>query len=138
MVDMAEREFQILQKLKHHANVVRVIDCIIEPDTCWIFMEFCNFGDLSVYLENNKPIDLMSKVKIMHQSASAVAFMHRQKPAIIHRDLKLQNILMTSQGEEDIVKLTDFGMSKVFRDKHNSSFSALFRGNRQTMTTICG
>ena len=53
MVDMAEREFQILQKLKHHKNVVRVIDCIIEPDTCWIFMEFCNHGGLNEYLENN-------------------------------------------------------------------------------------
>ena len=64
--------------------------------------------------------------------------MHRQHPAIIHRDLKLQNILMTSQNGEDIVKLTDFGMSKVLRDKHNSSFSAFFRGNAQAMTTICG
>ena len=79
-------------------------------------MEFCSLGDLSEYLENNKDINFMSKVKIMHQSASAVAFMHRQKPAIVHRDLKLQNILMTSQGGEDVVKLTDFGLSKVFRD----------------------
>ena len=45
---------------------------------------------------------------------------------------------MTSQGGEDVVKLTDFGLSKVFRDKNTSSFSALFRGNAQNMTTICG
>ena len=115
-----------------------MIDCIIEPDTFWILMEFCSLGDLSEYLENNKAIDLMSKIKIKHQSASAVAFMHRQNPPIIHRDLKLQNILMTSQGGEDIFKLTDFGLSKVFRDKHTPSFSTLFRGNAQAMTTICG
>ena len=90
MLDMVKREFQIVQRLKYH--VVQVIDCIIEPYTCWIFMEFCKLGDLSEYLENNKAIDLMSKVKIIHQSASAVAFMHRQDPSIIHRDLKLQNM----------------------------------------------
>ena len=138
MADMAQREFQILQKLKSHRNVVQIIDHVLEEDTCWIFMELCNLGDLSVYLEDHKSIHLISKVKIMHQSASALAFMHRQEPAIIHRDLKLQNILMTSQGGEDVVKLTDFGLSKVFRDKHTSSFSALFRGNAQAMTTRCG
>ena len=118
--------------------MVQIIDQVLEQDTCWIFMEFCNLGDLSIYLEDHKSISLMSKVKIMHQSASALAFMHRQDPAIIHRDLKLQNILVTSQGGEHVVKLTDFGLSKVFRDEHTSSFSALFCGNAQAMTTICG
>ena len=89
MVDMARREIQILKKLKSHRNVVQIIDQVLEEDTCWIFMELCSLGDLTVYLEDNKNISLLSKVKIMHQSASAVAFMHRQKPAIIHRDLKL-------------------------------------------------
>ena len=63
--------------------------------------------------------------------------MHDQKPPIIHRDLKLQNILMTSRGGEDVVKLTDFGLSKVFIDKNTSSLSTLFNRGKY-MTTVCG
>ena len=100
-------------------------------------MEFCNLGDLSVYLDEHKGMNLISKVKILEQSASALAFMHRQEPPIIHRDLKLQNILMTSLGGEDVVKLTDFGLSKVFSNKHTSSLSTVFNRGKY-MATACG
>ena len=134
---MAEREFMILQKLKTHKNIVQILDYFQEEDSCWIFMEFCNLGDLKVYLEINSGLNIKTKIKILAQSASAVAYMHRQTPSIIHRDLKLENILMTKQQGEDIVKLTDFGLSKVFSDKYTSSFSAIFNRG-QFMTTVCG
>ena len=137
MSDMADRELAILQKLKNHKNIVKILDYVLEEDSCWIFMEFCNLGDLKAYLGNHSEIDFESKVNILDQSASALAFMHRQKPPIIHRDLKLENILMTKQGVTDIVKLTDFGLSKVFTDKHLSSFSALFNRGK-FMSTACG
>ena len=137
MYEMANREFQVLQKLKSHKNIVQILDFVLEEDSCWIFMEFCNLGDLKVYLENHSRINFKSKLKIMDQTASALAFMHRQKPAIIHRDLKLENILMTKQRRQHIVKLTDFGLSKVFEDKHTSSLSAVFNRGK-FMTTTCG
>ena len=137
MCDMADRELTILQRLKSHRNIVQILDFVLEEDSCWIFMELCSLGDLKVYLKKHSEINFESKLKILDQSASALAFMHRQKPAIIHRDLKLENILMARQGDEDVVKLTDFGLSKVFTDKHPASFSALFNRGK-LMSTACG
>ena len=136
MSDMADREFTILQRLKSHRNIVQILDYVLEEDSCWIFMELCNLGDLKVYLTNQSEFDFESKLNILDQSASALAFMHRQKPPIIHRDLKLENILMARQGDEDVVKLTDFGLSKVFTDKHTASFSMLF--NRGKFMSTAG
>ena len=136
--DMIQRELHILRQLKSHKNIIRIIDHVFEEDSCWIFMEFCNLGNLSAYLENNKTIDLVKKVRIISQSSSALAFMHRQTPAIIHRDLKLQNILMTFQNGEHVVKLTDFGLSNMFHDK-NASLPGLFNQTRAIyMTPVFG
>ena len=101
-------------------------------------MEFCNREDLSAFLQKHKAIDLMSKVKIMSQSSSAIAFMHSQRPAVIHRDLKLQNILMTSQGGEDIVKVTDFGLSNMFHDKSTTLSGLLNQTSAIHMTPVLG
>ena len=137
MCRMADRELRILQKLNDHENIMGIIEHVIEADTCWIFMQYCDLGDLKYYLENHKRIDFMSKVKIMHQSASAIAFMHRQDPPIIHRDIKLENIMMVRQGENDVVKVTDFGLSKMFPDEYAATFSAIFNQGK-FMTTACG
>ena len=60
----------------------------------------------------------------MHQSASAVQFMHNQNPSIIHRDIKPANILLKRENGNDIVKISDFGVSRFF--KENSIMSSEF------------
>ena len=50
----------------------------------------------------------------MHQSSSAISFMHGHNPPIIHRDIKLENMLMKRESGQDIVKLADFGASRIY------------------------
>lgn len=47
----------------------------------------------------------------------AVDFLHKQTPSIIHRDLKLENILFTDEG----LKITDFGWSNL-KDRVRNTF----------------
>ena len=113
MKEMAARELEIMQELHNHPNIVRVHDYKITRRVFWIFLEYCDMNNLKVYLQNNVDLPLLAKLKIMSQSSSAVRFMHNQKPSIIHRDIKLENIMMKREGSEDVVKLADFGLSKI-------------------------
>ena len=49
--------------------------------------------------------------KLSEQIACALYYMHSY--GIMHRDLKLENIMMTDQSEESVPKLVDFGLSKI-------------------------
>lgn len=46
--------------------------------------------------------------------ANGCHYLHRQKPMIVHRDLKSQNILLTRDGR---CKIADFGLSKFFQQE---------------------
>ena len=46
--------------------------------------------------------------------ANGCHYLHRQKPMIVHRDLKSQNILLTKDGR---CKIADFGLSKIFQNE---------------------
>lgn len=51
-------------------------------------------------------LNLENKVKIAHDTALAIAFLHMQEPSIIHRDIKPHNILVNQRLD---VKLCDMG-----------------------------
>ena len=71
-------------------------------------------GDLNNYFQNNnQTLDANEKVNITRQIAKGVAFLHIRD--IVHRDIKPANILARSILDNNIiVKLGDFGLSKIF------------------------
>jgi len=83
-------------------------------------MEYCNGGSLEECLEKyGKPFPIVIIQHFMRQIVSGVRFMHSKK--IMHRDIKLENILVNFKTEEDKnrlnllsseVKIIDFGLSK--------------------------
>ncbi|MCA9673871.1 MAG: serine/threonine protein kinase, partial [Myxococcales bacterium] len=78
----------------------------------YLVMELLDGEDLAARLDRVKTIGLAQVLKICEQVASALAVAHRHK--IVHRDLKPQNIFLTrSEDEGEIVKVIDFGISKV-------------------------
>lgn len=54
----------------------------------------------------NRSLDLPSILQIFFQTCSAVSHMHHMQPPLIHRDLKLENLLISLRGT---IKLCDFG-----------------------------
>lgn len=73
-------------------------------------MEFCEGGDLNQYILSRRP-DSQTNKSFMRQMTSALAFLHNNN--IVHRDLKPDNILITQKSGTPIVKVADFGLSKV-------------------------
>lgn len=81
-----------------------------EPCYLWFVMEFCDGGDLNQYILSRRP-DPQTNRNFMRQLTSAVAFLHRN--SIVHRDLKPDNILISQKSGFPILKVADFGLSKV-------------------------
>lgn len=76
----------------------------------WFVMEFCDGGDLNQYILSRRP-DPRTNQSFMKQLTSAVAFLHQNN--IVHRDLKPDNILISQKSGSPVVKVADFGLSKV-------------------------
>uniref|UniRef100_A0A2I3GST1 Cyclin G associated kinase n=1 Tax=Nomascus leucogenys TaxID=61853 RepID=A0A2I3GST1_NOMLE len=72
-------------------------------------------------MESRGPLSCDTVLKIFYQTCRAVQHMHRQKPPIIHRDLKVENLLLSNQGT---IKLCDFGSATTISHYPDYSWSA--------------
>jgi serine/threonine protein kinase len=130
-----KNEIIILQYLRH-PNIVRFEEVKKTKKHYYIVMEFCNGGELSKALEKyqekfGKPFPEEIVQHFMKQIIGAFKFIHERK--IIHRDVKLDNILLNYETEEDKnnfnlmkaqAKIIDFGFSCKI-DKSGLQFTAL-------------
>ena len=83
-------------------------------------MEYCSLGDLSVFSREND-LTLSQKVDLMLQSSKGIAHLHNQPRALIHRDIKLANLLVTGTTKAPVIKVADFGESKFFEGSREQS-----------------
>ncbi|XP_016347495.1 serine/threonine-protein kinase 35-like [Sinocyclocheilus anshuiensis] len=88
----------------------RILGYPEEPCYLWFVMEFCDGGDLNQYILSRRP-DPWTNRSFMKQMTSAVAFLHKNN--IVHRDLKPDNILISQKSGDPVIKVADFGLSKV-------------------------
>ena len=115
-------EVSILRNI-YHKNIVKIEDLKKTKNHYYIIMEYCNGGSLYNNLEKymtkyEKPFPEKVVQHLMRQIVSALYYLHGLK--IVHRDLKLDNILVNYYSEEDKkninllnadIKLVDFGFA---------------------------
>ncbi|XP_006881452.1 PREDICTED: serine/threonine-protein kinase 35 isoform X2 [Elephantulus edwardii] len=111
-----------------------------EPCYLWFVMEFCEGGDLNQYVLSRRPNPATNK-SFMLQLTSAIAFLHKNH--IVHRDLKPDNILITERSGTPILKVADFGLSKVCagltpRGKEGSLDNKNVNVNKYWLSSACG
>ncbi|XP_075893614.1 serine/threonine-protein kinase pdik1l-A isoform X3 [Nelusetta ayraudi] len=95
----------------------------------WLVMEYCDGGDLNHYLLSRPP-DTRSNQTIVKQLCSAVAFLHSL--GITHRDLKPDNVLVCMTAKGPVVKVADFGLSKMSEGVVDGDLT------RQHFSSTCG
>mmetsp|Transcript_8943 Transcript_8943/g.22563 ORF Transcript_8943/g.22563 Transcript_8943/m.22563 type:complete len:704 (-) Transcript_8943:1762-3873(-) len=120
------REAEVLARL-NHPNIIRMFGLVTEPSPvsspggnsiiAGIMMEHVRGGSLSQRLRLRaqacQPFTLRERCLIALQAALGMAYLHDQHPAVIHFDLKPDNLLVEREGQDVLVKVADFGLSKA-------------------------
>jgi len=110
-LELARTEIEIL-KVCQHPNIIKIYDVFENNDSFYIFMEYCDGGDLFTRLEKTKfKIPEKKAANYIHQILAAIFYLHEY--GITHRDLKPENILMSDKTDDAELKLIDFGLSKI-------------------------
>jgi serine/threonine protein kinase len=103
------REAALLATLRHQA-LPKVIDHFTEGAGQFLVMEFIRGDDLSRLMKlAGGPIPQRDALAWADQLLGAVEYLHAQRPPIIHRDIKPQNLKLNERGE---IILLDFGLAK--------------------------
>jgi serine/threonine protein kinase len=118
-----ENEINILKEMDH-PNIIKLIEVKDTTKYYYLVMEYCNGGDLSKCLahyknKNQKAFSEEVVQYLMRQIVSGICYLHKKN--ILHRDIKLENILVNFDNIEDArqrnmmkakIKIIDFGFSR--------------------------
>ncbi|MEW5319144.1 MAG: hypothetical protein WDW38_010313 [Sanguina aurantia] len=139
------REAEVLSKL-NHPNIIRMYGLVVESGDAamasvagaavdpahpgagggeqviaGIMTEFVRSGSLTQHLRSlPRPLSLKERCHIAWQATLGMAYLHKQSPAVVHFDLKPDNLLVDGEGENLVVKVADFGLSKHKYHSHVS------------------
>ena len=106
------KEAELLRKMDHK-NIVKLYDYIEGPHNSYLVMEYCGPVSLRMFLDTteNSFIQESEAQLIFSELARALIYLHSEN--IVHRDIKLDNIMVGACGQ---VKLVDFGLAMVLKD----------------------
>lgn len=101
-----------------HQNLVNIYDVGTEDLTHYIVMEYIDGYTLKDLIKRKAPFTNEETLGVAIQIGAALEHAHKNK--IVHRDIKPQNILITSDG---VVKVTDFGIARASSDATQTATS---------------
>jgi len=107
-----ETELSCLRKLSH-PHIVNVVETVESSANLWIVMEYAEGGELYKRIAELHHFSERSAARIVKQVLKAVHYMHSY--GVVHRDLKLENILLTSTAEDASIKVADFGLAYILK-----------------------
>ena len=106
-----KKEIEVM-KMSKHPNVVKLIDIFESADNFYLVLEYMGGGDLFDYLKVRKFRLTEDRAReIILQLIQAVQFLHSF--GVVHRDIKLENVMMSDVTDNAIPKLADFGLAKI-------------------------
>ncbi|XP_043924325.1 serine/threonine-protein kinase Chk2 [Protopterus annectens] len=115
-------EIEILKKLDHPC-IIKIENFFEGDDAYYIVLELMEGGELFNRVVTSQRLKESTAKLFFYQMLLAVKYLHEN--GITHRDLKTENVLLSSNSEECLIKITDFGQSKIL-------------GETTLMKTLCG
>lgn len=118
----------------HHPNIISLLEVIPTETKIYIVLEYCEGGELYDFLVVRGRLRENLARKMFGQLCRAVKYCHDRR--VVHRDLKLENILLDSHNN---IKLADFGFTRECESKRlleticgSTGYSApeMLRGNK--------
>lgn len=113
-IKLLRREIEIMKKIAHK-NVMKLHEIFEDHSKVSIVMELVEGSELFDRIVDKGYYSEKNATNIVKQILSAVAYLH--EIGIAHRDLKPENLLCSGVDEDEIVKIADFGLSKIFSDE---------------------
>jgi CheY-like chemotaxis protein len=109
-IELFDREGKLGLSLRH-PNIVEILAVNRDPATSqyYIVMEFIEGGNLREILQIRKKLAPAEALRILEDATQGLVYAYSR--GMSHRDMKLTNILISSQGE---AKLVDFGLAKIY------------------------
>jgi serine/threonine protein kinase len=104
-----------------HPHIARLYEVVVTENMVWLVLEYCPGDELYNYLLKHGKLSVEKVQRTFTQLVGAVSYVHQQN--CVHRDLKLENILL---DKHESVKLVDFGFTREYEGKANY------------LTTFCG
>jgi serine/threonine protein kinase len=115
-----------------HPNVIQVIDVGELPDgRLYTVMEFVEGCDLNTLLWAEGPLALDRACRLVRDAAFGVRAAHAR--GVIHRDLKLENVMVQSLPEGELVKVLDFGIAAGVVMQQRSTMAGIALGTPEYM-----
>ncbi|MCJ1421268.1 hypothetical protein MMC32_007630 [Xylographa parallela] len=105
------REIKILSQLEH-SNIVRLHEMVETDKYIGIILEYASGGELFDYILTHRYLKDNAARKLFAQLVSGVGYLH--KKGIVHRDLKLENLLLDRNRN---IIITDFGFANTFNPR---------------------
>ncbi|OLL25575.1 Protein kinase kin1 [Neolecta irregularis DAH-3] len=96
-------------KLLNHPYICALRDILIHPSSYYLLFEYVDGGQMLDYIISHGKLKEKHARKFARQIVSALDYCHRNN--IVHRDLKIENILISKAGN---IKIIDFGLSNLF------------------------
>ena len=93
-------------------------------------MELATGGEVFDRIVSKERYTELEAATLVRQLLSGVRYLHRHK--IIHRDLKPENILLASAQSDTDVKISDFGLAKIYDDAYDEVTGAAGAGSPRT------
>ncbi|KAF7843737.1 serine/threonine-protein kinase ATG1a isoform X1 [Senna tora] len=103
------KEISILSTI-NHPNIIRLFEAIQTNDRIYLILEYCNGGDLATYIHRCGKVSESVACHFMRHLAAGLQVL--QEKNLIHRDLKPQNLLLSTIGGTLLLKIGDFGFAR--------------------------
>jgi len=120
-----EREVQLASQLRHPNNVQIYDFGRTREGQPYYVMEYLHGVTLTELVEDSGPVPPGRTIHVLRQVAAALREAHHL--GLIHRDVKPDNIMLCRRGEDDFVKLLDFGLVKDIENEQTRDVTKQLR-----------